>query len=118
MSVKWIDYKGKPILYVDYRGLDEKQILENLELEAQAIMDAKTKVLVLDNFGSHPATPRFMERAKELGRAGMEANTAKNAGLGITGLKKVLLQAYNTFTGGKLQPFETEIEAMEWLVKP
>ena len=117
MSVKWIEYKGKRILYSDYRGLTEELGIENLELEAQMIAASETKALVLNNYEGTTATPDFMKRAKELGPTVTEPNTAKNAALGITGLKELLLRAYNAFTGAKVRPFKTEAEALEWLVQ-
>ena len=40
----------------------------------------------------------------------------KIAVVGITGIKKIFLNVYNQFIGGKTKAFETEEEAKEWLV--
>jgi len=117
MSVKWIEYKGKRILYADFRGLRGKELIETIELEAQMVAAHPTKVLILDNFEGVHTTTAFVERIKQLGKDIIEEKTIKNAVLGITGLKDILLRAYNTFTKGKSRPFGTEADALEWLVQ-
>ncbi len=117
MSVKWIEYKGKKILYADFRGLRNEELIETIELEAKMVAAYPTKVLILDNFEGIRTNPAFVERTKQLGKEVIESKTIKNAVLGITGLKEILLRAYNTFTGGKSRPFGTEAEALEWLAQ-
>ena len=58
-----------------------------------------------------------MARAKKLGKEVFEPMTHKVAGIGITGVQSILLQAYIAFTKDKLVLFKTEEEAKEWLVK-
>ncbi|MBN2006103.1 MAG: hypothetical protein JXA21_22290 [Anaerolineae bacterium] len=117
MSVEWIEYKGKRILYVDFRGLRNEGMLENLELEAKMLAETPGKVLVLGNFEGTRASNAFMDRLKQLGKEVIEDKVARNAVLGVTGLKEILMRAYNAVTGGKARPFATEAEALEWLVK-
>jgi hypothetical protein len=42
---------------------------------------------------------------------------AKSAVVGITGVKEVLLVAYNKFTGRNLMSFKTGAQALDWLAK-
>ena len=58
-----------------------------------------------------------MAHAKKLGKEVFAPMTKKAAAIGITGVQKILLQAYNTFSQDKLVLFDTEEEAKEWLVK-
>jgi len=58
-----------------------------------------------------------MERSKQLGAEVFKVKTEKGAVLGVTGIKKVLLNAYNMVAGEKLRAFDSEEEAKEYLVK-
>ena len=64
---------------------------------------------------THPSLKAY---AKKIGAEVVTPRSLKNAALGITGVKKILLQAYNLVCGeNALTPFDTEEEAKEWLVK-
>lgn len=115
MSVKWLDYQGKKVLYVDFRKMLEEQVIVNIELEAKMIAEAPGKVLVLANVEG--AAISSLERLKQVGKKDISPKIEKSALVGITGLKEILLRAYNTFTGSKAQPFPNEKEALDWLVK-
>ena len=115
MAVKWIEYKGKQILYVDFRKLYEEQVLANDELFIKFVRESPTRVLVLANVEG--AAISSLEKIKEASKKEVTPKVAKSAIVGITGLKDILLRAYNTFTGSSAHPFATEQEAMEWLIK-
>jgi hypothetical protein len=115
MAVKWIDYKGKRILYVDFRKLYEEQVLANDELVIKFIKESPTKVLILANVEG--AAISSLEKIKEASKKEVTPKVAKSAIVGITGLKDILLRAYNSFTGSSAHAFATEQEAMDWLVK-
>jgi hypothetical protein len=57
-----------------------------------------------------------MKVANELGKK-TEPLNERSAIVGVTGMKSVLLNTYNFFTGGKLKAYKTEAEAMEYLTK-
>lgn len=86
MSVTWITYKGKQILYADYQGLEGQAIVENLEAEIKAVLESSHKMLVLENVTGGIASREFMERAKAAGRT-TESKVVKHAVVGITELK-------------------------------
>ncbi len=118
MPVTWIEYKGQKILYGDYRGLHGEALLTAIETEARLVQEARKPVLILDDFTKSAANAEFMARAKALAKAVMEPKTLKCAILGVEGVKKVLLQAYNWFTGAEARQrvFDSELAAKEWLV--
>jgi hypothetical protein len=58
-----------------------------------------------------------MELVKKYGKELFDARTIKNTALGINGVKKILLSAYNITVKNKLIPFDTKEEALEFLVK-
>ncbi len=117
MSVTWIEYKGKRILYSDYRGLSVQEMIANTELAARILAETPGQSLTLVNYEGLSATREYMDRVKQLGKEVLVPKTAKQAILGISGMKMVFLYAYNRFTGGKAVPFSNEAAALEWLVK-
>jgi hypothetical protein len=120
MPVSYIQHKGKTILYVDYRnmtGEQTKEAIEILEEEARELRTWSQKGLVLTDFRNAKASQEYMTHAKKLGKEVFADKIQKSAALGITGVKSILLQAYNAFSKDKIVPFDSEEEAKEWLVK-
>jgi hypothetical protein len=117
MSVKYIQYKGKTILYVDYSNTTGDQAITTLHAEEKEVRSWKEPGLVLNDFRNSKATSEFMAEAKKLGKELFSKMEKKTAAIGITGIQSILLKAYNTFASDKIVPFETEEEAKEWLIK-
>jgi hypothetical protein len=118
MSVRWINHKGKKILYVDYRGqTTNEEHFRTLEKQAEIMSSLKTQCLVLTNYEGTRATPEYMHRVRELGRDVFDKKFRRGAVLGITGLKRIILKGYISFTGHKIRAFDSEAKAIEWLVK-
>ncbi len=116
MSVKWVEYKGKRILYSDYRGLTRQEMLDNLDEAARILADEPGACLTLVNYIGVSGTRDYMDRVKRLGKEVLVRKTAKQAILGITGMKVIFLYAYNKVTGGHAMTFDNEQDAFEWLV--
>jgi hypothetical protein len=117
MPVGFIEYKGKKILYVDYSTCKSKEeTIAVLEQASAFFKEAEAKLLSLDNYNNAFASDEFLERAKVLGREIISAKREKGAIIGLTGIKKILLQSYNIFVKDKLKPFNTKEEALEYLV--
>ena len=117
MPVKYIQYKGKTILYVDYRNMTEAEGIATLHEEAKEVRTWTQPGLVLNDFRNSKATSDFMAEAKKLGKEIFSAMEKKTAAIGITGIQNILLHAYNAFAKDKVVPFATEEEAKEWLIK-
>jgi hypothetical protein len=117
MSVKQIDYKGKTIIYVDYRGLLKiEQHLQNIDETTQMMKGIKPPVLMISNFEGVSVGNEFMSKVKGWGKE-HQAVLGRQAVLGVTGLKSILFQGYLTFTGEKnMKAFDNEAEAKDWLV--
>jgi len=119
MSATWIEYKGKKIIYGDYRKLKGKELMAVIDDEVRLALSVKGKVLILDDFTGCVADSAFMEHLKKVGKEIIEPKTEKCAVLGVEGVKNVLLKAYNWFTGAGAHQrlFTSEREAKEWLVE-
>lgn len=116
MKIEWTSYKGKRILRVDYSGLNEQQMIAQLEQGTKVILNEKEKILYLGNFTETVVTSTFMDKANALAKQ-TDEKLIKGAIVGVTGMKSVLLNTYNMLTGSKMKSFKTEAEALEYLVK-
>ena len=113
----WITYQGKEILYNDYRNLHGSNfpamihaILKlNLELGKSDILG------LIDVRGSYAS--KEVVNAFNLAGKTLKPMSKKTAVLGITGLKKILLNVVNKFSNIGAKPFDSIEEAKEWLVK-
>lgn len=116
MGLKWMEHKGKRILYLDFRGIDGEPAIQQLDELAAEIDRTPGEILIMINFEGTRATTRFMSHAKQIGKSKVEPRDIRSAAVGITGIKEVLLEGYNKFTGRSLRNFKTEAQALEWLV--
>lgn len=117
MSIKQVEYKGKTILYLDYRGLNtfEEQV-KIIEDVSKIVEKSPTPILSLANFEGISVGNEFMTRIKDWGKE-YQPKIGRQAVLGISGLKNILFQGYLKFTGDKnTRAFDNETEAMDWLV--
>ncbi len=119
MSVKWIEYKGKKIIHGDYRGLRDNDLRAAFDMEAKLVREAPGRVLILDDFTKSVVDSESMKYIETLGKQEIEPKTEKCAILGVEGMKKLLLQAYNWFTGAgaRQRVFDSEQAAKDWLVE-
>ncbi len=116
MSVKTIFHEGKEIIYVDYRGETEDQMLSTASELRDVLLRQNKKHLRLINITGAYATPKFTSYIRKLGKETKHLPT-KAAIVGISGAKKVLLIGYNRILGGVMRPFDDEESAKEYLVQ-
>lgn len=112
-----ISYQGKEIIYLDYRGQTEEQMIEYLKEAERTILQENKPYLTLTNISEAFATKGFLKQAGKLGERTGHL-TIKGAIVGVSGGKRVLLNVFNRLFAGKkgLKPFDSEKEAMEYLV--
>jgi len=118
MSISYIQHKGKKILYVDYSQCKTvNDTINVLEMVRNEYLRTSESYLSLNNFTGVSSNNEYMELVKKYGKEIFDARTIKNAAIGITGIKKILLSAYNLIVKNKLMAFDTREEALEYLVK-
>ena len=113
-EIQKITYNGKEIIYVDYRGLTEDQMLELAGSLRSYLLSNPHFHLRLVNITDTPATRKFTTFIRQLGKETKHIEV-KAAIVGITGAKKVLLAGYNRLLGGAMRPFEDEESAKAYL---
>jgi hypothetical protein len=113
-----INYKGKEILYFNHQGLSGNDLLQGCKNANEFIKNyQKDNTLTLANFTDTVASQELMDYLKSEESKNIEKKVVKAAVVGISGIKKILLNAFNAVMGGKYKAFETEEEAKEYLVK-
>ncbi len=110
-----ITHKGKEIVYVDYRGQSEEEMLKTASDLRDFLLSDPGEHLRLVNITDTPATRKFTAFIREMGKETKHV-PVKGAVVGITGAKKVLLSGYNRLLGGAMRPFDDEEIAKDYLV--
>ncbi|MFH1459563.1 MAG: STAS/SEC14 domain-containing protein [Candidatus Omnitrophota bacterium] len=116
--IRWIVYKNKRILLVDLSGIRGfKGEGEQLAKAAADFVDKLREyelielIDVRNSFGDLESVKTMKELSKKL-----KPHIKKSAIIGVSGIKKVILDAINSFAERKIKPFNTEEEAKEWLI--
>lgn len=116
--VYWIEHKGQKILFEDYSGLKGNEMLDVLYASEKVFRGLSSPVPVLLDFSGSFGNDQFLDELKRLGKH-YDRLVLKGASVGITGLKKVLATAYNTFTGQgyKSRYFDNVADAKNFLAE-
>jgi hypothetical protein len=118
MAVKLVSHKGKPVISADYHGcLKVEQQFQVLEGISKILDQSNTRLPVLSNYEGVPIGSEYMARVKNSGKQ-FDSKLGRQALLGITGLKSILVTGYISFTGrSDIKVFASEAEALDWLVE-
>ncbi|MBD3260921.1 MAG: hypothetical protein GF334_04465 [Candidatus Altiarchaeales archaeon] len=114
--VRFIEHKGIRILYIDSKDCSWGNMIAVLE-EAMKYFRRYHNLRTLDDFRGAFATKEYIELAKKYGKELISKRRSKAAAIGIVGIKKILLDAYNAFTSDKLVVHKTMEEALDYLAK-
>ncbi len=117
---KWIDYKGKKILYVDVRQATGEQFVAVLDKSKAMLLAQPSKVPYLGNIEDATVSREVMDWIKENGPDTGRQKMSKLAVVGATGVKKVFMEVVQmvlTKVAVPARPFKTEQEAKDWLVE-
>ena len=114
--MKWITYKGKEILIHDYTNLLPKQIGPLVEAVAHITFETgKKNLLVIVDISNSYGNKEDVNAFKTAGKV-YRLIVKKTAVLGITGLKKILINVVSKFSKIDAKQFNSIEEAKEWLV--
>lgn len=118
MGISYIQHKGKKIMFIDYSQCKTiEQTLDVLEQVRKEYEKTDGQLLTLNNFEGAFGSSEYMKKASQYGKEIFNKKTAKNAALGVTGIKKILLQGYNTIVKDKIKPFDSKEEALDYLAE-
>ena len=118
MPVTTINYFGKRIVLMDYTPCKSKGEMISTLKESEFYLNAiPGKSLTLSDFTGVHGNPEFMSAAKKASRNTFDHKVEKAAAVGVTGLKKILLNGYNLIAKNKIMPFDSREEAIDYLIK-
>jgi hypothetical protein len=118
MSISYVTHKGKKILYIDYTKCKTiQETLDVLEEVKKEFYNSAGVWLTLNDFRGGYGSTEYMKKANQYAREIFNQRPARNTAIGVTGMKKVLLQAYNAVVKDKIVPFDTMEEALDYLAK-
>jgi SpoIIAA-like len=120
MPAKWMDCRGKSILYVDFRNLSSEDILLLMKRSDEMVLASPTKVLYLGNIEGAGVSREVMGQLKQYADKTIRKKFEKLAVVGVAGVKRVFLDAFVAMVDKsevQVKSFKTEDEALKWLVE-
>lgn len=120
MPIEWIDYKGKRILYVDYRGLGPDEVLKEMKESDAVVRAARGKVLYLGNIENAVVSGDVMGELRQYAERIVRRKFARLAVVGVTGAMVVSMEAFLGMVSRSLvqvRSFATEAEGLDWLAE-
>jgi hypothetical protein len=120
MPAKWIEHKGKKVLYVDVRKASSQEFVAALR-EGDALARASpSKILYLGNIEDAATSREVMKEIRQIADRMGRKMLIKLAVVGVTGVKKILMDAVVGMfdkSGVPVRAFKTEQDALDWLVE-
>jgi hypothetical protein len=119
-GAKFIEYKGKQIYYVDYSNIKSNDeflavIKQTNAFREKVKAEGKRDLLMLVDITGSFVYGEVLEEIKKAGKHTKEI-TAKEAVVGITGGKKILLKIVQAVTNMNFKVFDRVEDAQDWLV--
>jgi hypothetical protein len=118
MKSRWITYKGKRIFFVDLSGFGRHPDAlreELVQAEAAAYREPEGSLLVLTDVRDTILSSEVMDFVKQ-SSARATKHIRKEAIIGMTGIRQVLLDAVSRFSGRRFTVFDDVEVAKDWLV--
>jgi len=119
-GAQFIEYKGKQIYYVDYSNIKTNPeflaiIKQTNAFREKVKSEGKRDLLMLVDFSGSYVFGEVLEEIKKAGKITKEL-TSREAVVGITGGKRILLKIVQKITNMNISVFDTVEEAKNWLV--
>jgi hypothetical protein len=116
-GIKWITYKGKEILFVDYGVTKSDEDVIKLIAEVGSTLTSRPQgsILYLTNMNGAHVSPSSMKYYKD-GAAVAEKTVKAWGAYGLSAVKKMILDIMKKTIGMKTTVFNTEEEAKDWIV--
>lgn len=114
--VKFIEYKGKQILFIDMSNLMENEVLEVIEYAKKIIRSQPSNSLLTLTDVTHARyNAKVVNEMQEYAK-GNKPYVKAAALLGINPIKRIIFNKIMEFSERQLFAFENAEKAKEWLV--
>jgi hypothetical protein len=119
-GAQFIEYKGASIYYVDYSNIKTNDefmsvLKQSNSFREKVKLEGKKDLLMLVDISGSFVYGDVLTEIKKAGKITKEI-TLKEAVVGISGGKKILLRIVQSFTNMNLKVFDSIDEAKDWLV--
>ena len=117
--IKWVEYKQKQILYIDYSNFltTDETIKTILNINDFIKKYNDYNLLILVDVRKSFADEKIIVEALKNSALIIKPYIKKAAVVGVTTTQQVILTIVNVFSGLGIKPFYTLEEAEDWLVK-
>jgi hypothetical protein len=116
--VKFIEHQGQRILVQDLT--DSVSAEENMGIfdrtQVISLSQPSRSVRLLTNVTNAHYSSQAVERLKQFSRT-ITPHMLASAAVGVTGIKKIVLQSLIRLTGRKITLFDTVEQALDWLAE-
>ena len=114
---RWIDYGRRKVLVHDYSKLNQRNYAETirqrvLEIQSEGHRDLLLLLDVTDSYVDKEALAAFKQAGRDV-----RPYVHKLAVIGLSGIQKFLLQLVNQFSNVGARPFDSEQDALNWLIQ-
>jgi hypothetical protein len=115
---KWVERRGKKVLYVDYRGMKPREIMPVMKETNDAVAGSPGKVLILGHVKGAVVTREVMDYLKRSASMVLRHRAEKIAVVGATGLMAVFFDSFLVaLDRDNARKFGTEEDALKWLTE-
>ncbi len=114
----WLTHNGQQILVTDWTYIDnDKEFVEIVVNTSNYVIQlGQYDLLELINLQGSNQTATIIRTMQDMASETRPFNKRK-AVIGVTGVKRVLLNTINRFAGESIKAFKTEHEALSWLIE-
>jgi hypothetical protein len=113
--IKKMSYKGKEIIYVNYNGLNEQQMISLMDKHKSLILNENRSCLFLADFSNARATPGYLKEADSFIKSTRNL-VKRGAFIGVDAMKRIILNSVIKLYKVNYKAFETREKALEALV--
>jgi hypothetical protein len=116
---RWIDYKNKRVWFTDWSNLEGRELTEYILRSRTAVkkeIDAGERVMLSLIIGAYVVTNADSLKALTENAKIVAPYTRGSAVVGLDAMKKSLLRFVNVMSPLKTKAFDTQEEALEWLI--
>lgn len=113
--VKWIEHKGKRILYEDYSNMSTEQAIQLLaEVNKVEEKEPVGSILSISNYTDFHFSINYVNAINTASKTNTKYYKA-SAFLGVTGLVKVMFDTASKFAKQELKIINDKNQALDWL---
>jgi hypothetical protein len=108
-------YKGKEILYVNYNGLKEDEMISLMKRHKYLILQENKSCMFLADFTNARATPGYLKEADSFIKSTKNLVTS-GAFMGVDAMKRIILNSVIQLYGVKYKAFDSKEKALQALI--